>query len=224
MKFCLHIQIVTELAAVCADFFSGGVGSSIPLVTLCLFLCRPSLFVKIFGLRGGFKISSKLLMGYLSFDLGFFFRDGCLWVVVCCLVGFFETMGSSLAGAAASCCFALISRSSSRTEGRSSGGLTVPSAVLFCFFEIGADGWDFSAAFPKESFLLTSGFCGVRSSFSQARPLNRQANGRLPLYRAFPAQEQRGRRFSRLWIFNITLNRNGIDRSQLEAFHNAVDF
>ena len=65
-----------------------------------------------------------------------------------------------MAGAAASCCFALISRSSSRTEGRSSGGLTVPSAVLFCFFEIGADGWDFSAAFPKEAFLLTSAGMG----------------------------------------------------------------
>lgn len=69
------------------------------------------------------------------------------------------------------CCFALISRSSSRTEGRSSGDLTVPSAVLLCFFEVGADGWDFSAAFPKEAFLLTSGFCGARSSFFTGAPI-----------------------------------------------------
>ena len=59
----LHIQIVTELTAVCADFLGGGVGKGVNLVTLCLFLCRPSLFVKIFGLWRGFKNIVKIAHG-----------------------------------------------------------------------------------------------------------------------------------------------------------------
>jgi len=59
-EICLHIQIVTELAAVCAYFLGGSVGKSVNLVTLSFFLCRPSLFVKIFGLRGGFKNIVKI--------------------------------------------------------------------------------------------------------------------------------------------------------------------
>ena len=56
----LHIQIVTELAAVCTNRLGGGIGKSVNLVTLRLFLCRPRLLVKFVGLRGRFKNIVKI--------------------------------------------------------------------------------------------------------------------------------------------------------------------
>ena len=59
----LHIQIVTELAAVSADRLGGGIGQSVNLVALRLFLCRPRLLVKFVGLWGGFKNIIKIAHG-----------------------------------------------------------------------------------------------------------------------------------------------------------------
>ena len=80
-------------------------------------------------------------------------------MVVCCFFGSFAGVGSEMPGSAASfCLLSRISRNSSRTEGRSSGDLAVPSAVLLCFSEVGADGRDFSV-------FAAAGFGDACSSF-----------------------------------------------------------